>query len=533
MRFLMQLFTVLTIAILSSQASAADAVYKAFSDASDAYEKIIAEETEINAKLSKMKLIGDPYLQDREGTKAKYDRLSKLSSDKAVAKRKYEKTLAAWKKQTAPYTKLENDARAAWLRLSKVSTGLAVNRQRAMKAIELDLARLIPGGFSNISDVEFISNSVKASLRSGRPIKEIQEQLDKKMTDSLASKFFVSEALSAIGSEIDDLPGAERVKRYSKALSNLSKFHKGLELLTSPSTDPLKTSEVAKLTGVVDLISDLVPITPLAWQLQLQKNLLEQVQSRMDSLRYLEIRQNLVLLEQQAMDRSLPHGDKWFGLNPQLLFGIPGPNPMITPNKSSYKVGEAIEGTWRGSLRYDKDAWLGIVPSNVVHVYETQGDRADLDYIHLDGNDNGSFKFSKSLPSGDYDLRIYDDDDGGREAYWVTIYVFDESSALPTREKPWEGTWTANAGAATMKISLKQESGRVTGTFTDPTGLGSITEGRFSGSTLRAKWKNPHSRKNSGTMIWTLSRDQKTFSGTWKGEEDSSGTWNGTFVSNP
>ncbi|MEO9468725.1 hypothetical protein [Parasphingorhabdus sp.] len=105
-----------------------------------------------------------------------------------------------------------------------------------------------------------------------------------------------------------------------------------------------------------------------------------------------------------------------------------------------------------------------------------------------------------------------------------------ESRLLACQKKPWEGTWTANAGAATMKIVLTQESGRVTGTFTDPTGMGSITDGRISGSTLRAKWSNPHTRKNSGTFIWKLSENRQKFSGTWKGQEDSSGTWNGTFV---
>ncbi len=114
-----------------------------------------------------------------------------------------------------------------------------------------------------------------------------------------------------------------------------------------------------------------------------------------------------------------------------------------------------------------------------------------------------------------------------------------DQGVLLTRENPWEGTWNARAygnaraDSNAMIVSLKQESGRVTGTFTDPTGVASIADGRVSGSTLRANWNNPHTRKNSGTLIWTLSPDQKTFSGTWKGEGNSDGTWTGIFVPDP
>lgn len=70
------------------------------------------------------------------------------------------------------------------------------------------------------------------------------------------------------------------------------------------------------------------------------------------------------------------------------------------------------------------NAWIGVVPSDTPH-NELDADRADIAYIALTSFESGSFPGIK-VPdgiSGSYDLRIYSNDNGGRELASVTFTI--------------------------------------------------------------------------------------------------------------
>lgn len=70
-------------------------------------------------------------------------------------------------------------------------------------------------------------------------------------------------------------------------------------------------------------------------------------------------------------------------------------------------------------------AWIGVVPSDTPH-NENEADAASINYKWLDGFESGNFDgllLSDNSLSGNYDLRIYSNDNGGRELACVTFYI--------------------------------------------------------------------------------------------------------------
>lgn len=77
------------------------------------------------------------------------------------------------------------------------------------------------------------------------------------------------------------------------------------------------------------------------------------------------------------------------------------------------------------NLPENSNAWICVVPSNTPH-NEQDADNADIDYTSLRNFESGNFagfELSDNSLSGNYDLRIYANDDGGQELACVTFYI--------------------------------------------------------------------------------------------------------------
>ena len=77
------------------------------------------------------------------------------------------------------------------------------------------------------------------------------------------------------------------------------------------------------------------------------------------------------------------------------------------------------------NLPKNSDAWIGVVPSDTPH-NEKAADSAVVQYQSLSQFESGNFagfELSDTSLSGNYDLRIYANDNGGKELACVTFYI--------------------------------------------------------------------------------------------------------------
>ena len=77
------------------------------------------------------------------------------------------------------------------------------------------------------------------------------------------------------------------------------------------------------------------------------------------------------------------------------------------------------------NLPENSDAWIGVVPSDTPH-NELDADSAVMQYQSLSQFESGNFagfELSDNSLSGNYDLRIYANDNGGKELACVTFYI--------------------------------------------------------------------------------------------------------------
>ena len=77
------------------------------------------------------------------------------------------------------------------------------------------------------------------------------------------------------------------------------------------------------------------------------------------------------------------------------------------------------------NLPENSDAWIGVVPSDTPH-NEQDANNAYIKYSSLKDFESGNFtgfELSDNSLSGNYDLRIYANDNGGKELSCVTFYI--------------------------------------------------------------------------------------------------------------
>lgn len=395
--------------------------YSELIKANEAYAAALVEHEKAEAAWNELRRFGSPWETNREKAQIAEARRNAAATQVAQTRKVYDVKLKAWRASIKPYTDMIEKASKTRQQILKDPQGLEINRRRAADAIEMDLAQLQPGGLSELARAQ---QELARMLRAGRPFKEIEEQIATKAKLDDSGKYFLGEVLGQLDEYFHDLPQVERMKEYDKFMGHFTKAVKLAGLLVPPQDDPLKNQQIRKLTDFADFAADLVPAQAMALQVKIQKVLLEHIQKGIDHVQNLAIERNLTMLREGAKNQHVAYGDRWPGLNDGLIFGIPAPNPAILPDKTEFRKGESITGRWYGSLRYDKSAWLGIVPSKIVRGSEITSDKHDIDYITLD-DDHGVFRFNSDLKPGLYDLRMYDNDEGGREVLVKTISVTD------------------------------------------------------------------------------------------------------------
>lgn len=99
------------------------------------------------------------------------------------------------------------------------------------------------------------------------------------------------------------------------------------------------------------------------------------------------------------------------------------PAASLSLSRDRYAPGDAIVVTFSASPDYADNAWIGIIPSRVPHGDEAENDRHDLSYQYLQKRASGSMTFIAPKEPGDYDLRLHDSDNNGKEVASVSFQV--------------------------------------------------------------------------------------------------------------
>ena len=92
-------------------------------------------------------------------------------------------------------------------------------------------------------------------------------------------------------------------------------------------------------------------------------------------------------------------------------------------DKTIFSPGEEIAVHFSVADQVAQDAWIGIIPSSVPHGSEAENDQHDLTYQYLQGKQGGTLMFKAPAVAGDYDFRMHDTDNDGKEIASVSFQV--------------------------------------------------------------------------------------------------------------
>lgn len=95
----------------------------------------------------------------------------------------------------------------------------------------------------------------------------------------------------------------------------------------------------------------------------------------------------------------------------------------LTLNSTWFSPGAQIQVMFRADGNWPRDAWVGIIPSNVPHGQESVNDQYDLSYKYLERRTSGTLTFTAPTNPGNYDFRMHDTDNNGREAASISFMV--------------------------------------------------------------------------------------------------------------
>jgi hypothetical protein len=109
-----------------------------------------------------------------------------------------------------------------------------------------------------------------------------------------------------------------------------------------------------------------------------------------------------------------------------------GGKATLTLDKDTFACGEEIAVTFTAPSSFTEKAWVGIIPSEVPHGSESQNDQHDIAYRYLDKQVAGVLDFYAPGKAGNYDFRMNDTDDDGKEVASVsfTVKVVTEGAKL-------------------------------------------------------------------------------------------------------
>jgi len=200
----------------------------------------------------------------------------------------------------------------------------------------------------------------------------------------------------------------------------------------------------------------------------------------------------------------------------------------ISISSRHVKPGSTLQVSFNAPSSYSENAWIGIVPSNIEHGSEAVNDKHDLTYQYLKKRTSGSLSFTAPAQEGNYDFRMHDTDNNGREVASVSFVVSNKVSSSASGNQNYlgnsriEGTYTTDFKEMTLTIS----GNHVTGTYKY---MGGKIEGTLTGNKLIGTWWQTNGK---GKIEFVFNSDFTKFSGKW-GYNDAAPTskWNGTKIS--
>lgn len=101
------------------------------------------------------------------------------------------------------------------------------------------------------------------------------------------------------------------------------------------------------------------------------------------------------------------------------------PPSRLRLNKESFSPAQEIEVRFElfPDDTVDATAWAGIVPAEVPHGNEAENDIFDLAYAELANHRKGTLVFQAPEQGGNYEVRLFSSDNGGRELASVAFKV--------------------------------------------------------------------------------------------------------------
>ncbi len=101
---------------------------------------------------------------------------------------------------------------------------------------------------------------------------------------------------------------------------------------------------------------------------------------------------------------------------------LPHAEATLVLNKTEFSPGEKIRVSFTAPRHWSSDAWIGILPSHIPHGSEAVNDEYDVEYQFIENRASGVMVFN-SPGSGQWDLRMNDNDSEGREITSVSFHV--------------------------------------------------------------------------------------------------------------
>jgi hypothetical protein len=202
----------------------------------------------------------------------------------------------------------------------------------------------------------------------------------------------------------------------------------------------------------------------------------------------------------------------------------------LSLDRTVFKPGEAITVHFTALATWPNNAWVGIIPSRIVHGKESENDRHDVTYQYLKKRTSGSLTF-KAPGVGDWDLRMHDTDSNGKEVASVSFKVDANANTNTNASSVQPGPVVALAAGPTGQISgtwktsvaeltVKQSGTQISGTYKSD---GGEIEGEMNGNVLEGWWIENNSskrcsstrngRKYWGRISWSFEGDK--FAGAW------------------
>lgn len=191
--------------------------------------------------------------------------------------------------------------------------------------------------------------------------------------------------------------------------------------------------------------------------------------------------------------------------------------------KKQFKPGETILLQFTAPSYFADNAWIGIVPSNIQHGSEANNDKNDLSYQYLNKRSSGTLTFKAPTKEGNYDFRMNDNDNGGKEVESVSFVVGNSSSSVGNsssiiNQPNIAGIYKTDYNIMTLKI----KGNKVTGTYKHSDGR---VEGTLYGNKLTGTWTQNNGK---GRIEFIFNSDFTAFKGKW-GYDNKAPTskWNG------